>query len=193
MQVRRSIHAAAVIAMLFAWQRAMANPTQEEVFKSIQDNVGAPTDYRNVLLFLSVAAGAIILLAVFGQRRKGDGASKIVNHHGKLLKEITKSVAIRPREIKQLKALCEQTPLPDGEHVRNPLTLVLCPSVLARAVQNPRCKADRRVLQQVLRRSVATANLVQAVSASVVRPVSAKEKARQISPGRPLEKSRALH
>jgi hypothetical protein len=173
-------------------QQTMANPTQEEVFKSIQDGVGSKTDYRMFLVVVSVMAGSIILAALFGQRRKGEVVVKTVNHPGKLLKEIIKLVPIRPREIKQLKTLCEHTPLPEGGSVRSPLTLILCPSVLAKAVQNPRCKADRRVIQQVLRKSVATGNVVQAISASIVRSGAASianEKGRQVAPGRPVRDS----
>jgi hypothetical protein len=189
MQCRRSISAVAALAALAVSRWAAANPTQEEVFKSIQDNVGSTVDYRKFLLFLCVACGAIILLSLFSHRRKREVVPRRVNHHGKLIKEIMKGLAVRPREIKQLKTLAEQTALPNGEFVHNPLTLLLCPSVLIKAVQNPRCKADRRVLQQVLRKSIATAStasVVQAISASISRPgVAVKEKARPVAPGRP--------
>jgi hypothetical protein len=186
MPCRRSISALAALAALSCSRWALATPTQEEVFKSIQDNVGSTADYRKFLLFLCVAGGAIILLSLFSQRRKREVVPKRVNHHGKLIKEITRGLAVRPREIKQLKTLAEHTALPDGESVHNPLTLLLCPSVLMKAVQNPRCKADRRVIQQLLRKSIAMASMAQGVSPSARRPAAApNEKARQVAPGRP--------
>jgi hypothetical protein len=183
---------AALAALTFA-QRASAAPTQEEVFKSIQDNVGSPTDSRKFLLYVCVSGGVFILLALFSQRRQRQVIPRALNNHGKLLKEIMKGVPVRPREIKQLKTLTDQTQVPGGTTVQDPLTLLLCPSVLARAVQNPRCKADRRVLQQVLRKVLMTTPAVPNAAAIPKRPQprASNEKARRASPsGRAVNRPR---
>src|SRR5438552_14098300 len=82
-----------------------AGPTQEEVFKSIQDNVGEPVDLSKFLPFLAAAAGLIVLVAAITQWRKRDVRPKTLNHQGKLLKEILKSLPLKPAELKQLKQL----------------------------------------------------------------------------------------
>jgi len=146
---------AAMLALLGGARIAAAAPTQEEVFKSIQDNVGDSADSGKVLMVLCVGGGFVILLAVFSQRNKREITPRTVNHQGRLLKEIGRGLSIRPKEMKQLKILAEQTSVPGGRTVNSPLTLLLCPSVLMKAVQNPRCKADRRVLQQILRKTIA--------------------------------------
>lgn len=195
MQLRRTLIIFAAFAVLSIARCSVADPpTQEQVFKSIQDNVRSSTDSRNFIVFLCVSGGVIIVLCLFRQREKRDAAPKAMNHHGKLLKEIMKSVPVRPREIKQLRLLAEQTPVPGSDTVHDPLTLLLCPSVLSKAVQNPRSKADRRVLQQVLRKTVMSNPAVSAVPIPGVRrlaPTSkAKEKPRQASPGGALGQRR---
>ena len=43
-------------------------------------------------------AAVIILLALFTQRRKREFATKALNHQGKLLKEVLKTVPLRSAE-----------------------------------------------------------------------------------------------
>ena len=50
---------------------ARGAPTQEEVFRSIQDNVGGTTvDTSKFMPFVLAAVGLILLLIVASQRRK---------------------------------------------------------------------------------------------------------------------------
>lgn len=126
--------------------RALATATQEEVFKSIQDNVGQSADPKKFFAFMAGAAGLILLLAVLSNRKKRQVTPKTLNHHGKLLKEIVKKVDLRPAEIRQLKMLAE------GQKVSSPLTLLLCPSVLAKAVKERPGKVDRKVLMGVAKK-----------------------------------------
>ncbi len=85
----------------------LAAPTQEDVFRSIQTSVDEPSSGGRLLPFLMAGAAVIILLAVFTQRRKREFAPKALNHQGKLLKEVLKSVPLRSAEVKQLKLLAE--------------------------------------------------------------------------------------
>ena len=59
-----------------------------------------------------------------------------------------KTVPLKPKELKQLKLLVEE----GGEPVQSPLTLLLCPSVLARAVKNRPRNVDRAVVAQIVRK-----------------------------------------
>ncbi len=182
---RRVLSIIALLTILLASRCTLADPpTQEEVFKSIQDNVGSSTDSRKFTLYLCVTGGVIILLCLFSQRRKREISPVPLNHHGKLIKEIMKGVPVRPREIKQLKLVAEQTPVPGGDSVHNPLTMLLCPSLLSKAVQNPRSKADRRVLQQVLRKTVMINPAAQAAPGASRRPAPPTANARRAVQGR---------
>ncbi len=121
-------------------------PTQEEVFKSIGDNVGSSTDPKKFFAFLAGVAGLIILLAVLSKRKQRQVTPKTLNHQGKLMKEILRQVDLRPAEIRQLRMLA------DAQDVESPLTLLLCPSMLAKAVKERSGKVDRKVLMSVAKK-----------------------------------------
>src|SRR5205085_877451 len=101
-----------------------ATPTQEDDFKSINDSVGSSVDGTKFFAGLIAAAAIVILLAVLGHRRQRQVVSRILNHQGRLLKEVCRSISLRPAEMRQLKILA------DEQGVCSPLTLLLCPSVL---------------------------------------------------------------
>src|SRR4051794_26309781 len=123
-----------------------ATATQEEVFRSIQDNVGSSTDPKKFFAILLGAAGLIVLLAVLSNRKKREVSPRVLNHQGKLLKEIMKKVDLRPVELRQLKILAE------SQEVSSPITLLLCPSILAKAVKERAGKVDRKVMMGVAKK-----------------------------------------
>src|SRR5215207_10025062 len=55
---------------------APAQPTQEEVFKSIGDSVNEPLDTSRVMAVVAGIGGVIVLLVVVGQRRQRDPKSR---------------------------------------------------------------------------------------------------------------------
>ncbi len=57
-----------------------------------------------------------------------------------------RTVDLRPAEVKQLKMLA------DDQNVSSPLTLLLCPSVLAKAVKAKPGKVDRKIMIAVARK-----------------------------------------
>lgn len=130
---------------------ASAAPTQEDVFRSIQNNVNEPASGAGAMPFLMAAAAVIILLAVFTQRRNRAFSPKAANHQGKLLKEVLKTVPLRSAEVKQLKLLLESSR--EEPRPTNPLTLVLCPTLLTRFMRTAPPKADRNVLEQLARKT----------------------------------------
>src|SRR4051794_32166129 len=79
-----------VVPILFAFYGSVtfAAPTQEDVFKSISDNVGEPTDPKKFVAVLCLLAAIIVLAAVLSQRKKRAILPKVLNHPGKLLKEV---------------------------------------------------------------------------------------------------------
>jgi hypothetical protein len=153
---RLTLHAASVILfLLLSCTLASAKPTQQDVFKSIQDNVNESSDAGvKPILLICAGAGVLGLLALFGRRQTRQATPKPLNHPGKLLKEIMKAVPLKPAELKQLKVVVEESSAGSGEPLQSPLVLVLCPSVLAKVVQARTTRADRRVLGQVLKKTV---------------------------------------
>src|SRR5206468_5284536 len=98
---------ASASAFLIA-KTALAAPSQGDVFRSIKDNVGQSTDPRKLLAFLIGAVAVVALLTVFSHWRKQEVAPKVLNHQGKLLKELSAAVNLKPAELKQLKLLAEE-------------------------------------------------------------------------------------
>jgi uncharacterized membrane protein (DUF106 family) len=145
MRQSRTILAAA-IATLASSAIAWAAPTQEEVFRSINENVGSTVDIDRYMPYILVIVASIILAAVFNHRRQNPGVVKRVNHVGKLVREVARSVHLKSPEVKQLKLMAEE------QKVANPLMLLLCPSVLARAMRTRNPKIDRTIMEQIVRR-----------------------------------------
>jgi hypothetical protein len=140
-----------LVALLAA--PAGAQPTQEEVFKSIGDNVNEPVDSGRVLGVIAGIAGVVVLVAVVGQWRARDGSPKALHHHGKLVKEVLRALPLKGAEVKQLKAIVQDVlPKAGGEAPESPITLLLCPSLLARAAQASPERVDRRLVAGLVKR-----------------------------------------
>jgi hypothetical protein len=133
-----------------------AAPTQEDVLRSISQNVSESSGGGKLLAVVAGGVGIVLLLAVLQQRQQREARPKSVQHPGKLLKEVMKTVPLKPAELKQLKLLVERKRGDEEEpgqvSVENPLTLILCPSVLVRAMRNPPAKVDRKVIAQLARK-----------------------------------------
>lgn len=110
-----------------AWSKA----TQEEVFRSIKESVSSQPASGSLLPFFCAGAGLLILLVLIGNRQREKATPKAVNHAGKLLKEVSKAAGMKPSELKKLKNLAHQAGERQGSPLQSPLTLLLCPSVLA--------------------------------------------------------------
>ena len=143
----------ALIVALYLCSTANAKPTQQDVFKSIEDNVSeSDGSGMKVLLLAMAGVGLLVLVAMFSRRQQRPPAPKSLRSTGKLLKEVRRRVPLKSSEIKQLKAVAEQTSRGDGEPLSSPLVLLLCPSVLAKSAQDPDSRADRKTISQVLRK-----------------------------------------
>jgi len=136
---------------------ASAQPTQEEVFQSIKDNVGpSQTDYSKLLPYVLAGMGLVILLVLVSQRKRQETATpKPLNHQGKLLREVLKTVPLRAAELKQLRMLADAR----EQRLTSPLTLLLCPSLLAQAVHARQAqgskgkgKLDRKAVIELARK-----------------------------------------
>jgi hypothetical protein len=124
---------------------AAAQLRQEDVFKSISENVSGPGDPRPFYAMALVGAGVILLLVVVNHFMKRQARPKVVNHRGKLIKEMLRRLPLRGGEVKQLKLMAAE------QGCDSPLTLVLCPSLMAKGIQE-KGKADKRVVLGVARK-----------------------------------------
>ena len=134
---------------------ADAAPTQDDVLRAISKNIDEPTNSGPMLVaILSVVGGLAIILVIASRREKRVAAPKSLVHQGKLLREVLKAgLPLKPIEIRQLKLLADhQIPGGQEEPLTNPLTLLLCPSLLAKRFKNPPPKLDRKVLAQVVKK-----------------------------------------
>jgi hypothetical protein len=110
-----------------------AQPTQRDVLRSISQNVGESNTSSGSILLMFLAAAMLIALLMISQRKeKKKAAPKALNNQGKLLKEINKSVPIKPAQMRKLKTLADQ------QQCSSPLVLLLCPSILSKAVKDQR-------------------------------------------------------
>jgi hypothetical protein len=123
----------------------LAAVRQEDVFKSISDNVGGSTDPKLFYILALAGAGFVLLMVVINSLKNRQARPRAVNHQGKLLKELLKKVPLKNGEVKQLKAMAAE------QGCDSPLTLVLCPSLLAKGM-NTKGKADKRVVMGVAKK-----------------------------------------
>ena len=127
--------------------------TQDDVFKSIKQNVSESEGggRRLLIVLLGAIALVLMLIALSARRKREESVPRAVNHPGKLLKEISRQVSLRPAELKQLKMLTEAE-RSAGKPIDNPLVLLLCPSALAAAMRSGRAKVDRKVMTTIARK-----------------------------------------
>lgn len=118
----------------------------DEIFKSIQSNLGNTSDPTPYIIGAIATVVVIAALVFFSKRTKREAVAKALNHPGKLIKEMCKAVDLKPAEVRQLKQLAEK------QNVSNPLALLLCPSVLAKAVQEQGARVDRKLLARAIQR-----------------------------------------
>ena len=133
----------------------LAEATQEEVLRSIGKNVGESGDSGRVLAWVAGIGGALVLMIVIGQRRGGGAAGpKPLHSHAKLMKEVLRTVPLKPAELKQLRLLLHESRAGAGEGPvpESPLTLVLCPSVLLKTAQARSDKVNRKVVAGLARK-----------------------------------------
>jgi hypothetical protein len=141
---------------------AFATPSANEVFQSIQKNVGGQTDDdggggKGLAIVIAGGAALIFVLLAGSKIRARRATPQAMHHPGKLMREVLKAVPLKPKEVKQLKLLAEASRRrhEDGapeEGVENPLTLILCPSVLARTLKDRPTNVDRAVVAGVIRK-----------------------------------------
>jgi hypothetical protein len=111
---------------------ARANPSMEDVSKSISSNMDEKVDGRKVIGFLAGFAGLVILMVLINNRQQRKEVPKVTNHQGRLMRELMRSAGLKRSQIRQLKSLSDD--LADrSQPVENLVTLLLCPSLIRKA------------------------------------------------------------
>ena len=142
--------APALFSILYPRTSPLLAATQEEFFRSMQQSVdggSGPTEAGRILMLI-VAGGALVgLVMMLGKRRTRKVVQlRALNNPRKLMKEITRASRVTAGEMRQLKVLAEQ------ESCASPITLLLCPSLLVKGIQQQGSKADRQVLLQLAKK-----------------------------------------
>ena len=61
-------------------------------------------------------------------------------------------LSLKPKELKQLKVVADELSDPESETPINPLVLLLCPSVVAKAMKSDSTEADHKTLRTLLKK-----------------------------------------
>lgn len=126
---------------------ARAAPTLDEVFRSVNESIETPADPTPLFAGLLAIAGVILLVVVWNSRKpRSPRGPAGLNNPSRVTREAARALRLRRSELKQLRAAA------DGMGLESPLTLLLCPSLLASAMKHPEVRADRSVLASVARR-----------------------------------------
>ena len=143
----------AFLAAMMVVSSFAAPMTQEDVFKSIQENVSdsGGGSGKTLLAIVLGFIGLVLILTLYNSREKRQATPQAVNHHGKLLKEISKKFSIRRSELKQLRLLADAEQ-EAGIPIESPLVFLICPSTLANAMRADRVKVDRKVVAGLARK-----------------------------------------
>ncbi|HEX4053791.1 MAG TPA: hypothetical protein VHX86_05965 [Tepidisphaeraceae bacterium] len=125
---------------------ALAAPTPEDVSRSLNQTLDQPVDMSKAVPYLLSALGFVILAILYHFHSQRKTTPRSLNHPGKLTREISRRIALRSVELKQLKILAQE------QQLEHPLTLILCPSALGKAIRTPSPRVDRSVLKQIVQR-----------------------------------------
>jgi hypothetical protein len=112
-----------------------AGITQDQALNSIRQTLGSRVDAMMLLwvaFVVLVVLGGLFYINRWANKR---ASSEGLNHPGKLVKEVSTAVGIKPAELKKLRLLMEQINQNGQNRVKNPMVLLLCPSVLAKAMK----------------------------------------------------------
>jgi hypothetical protein len=102
--------------------RAVATP--EDIERSFNQSMDSAPDYSKLIPWLFLLAGVIAVVVYFNQRQKKEAIQKPLNHPKKLIREVARMAEIDAADMKQLKQKAQEV------GCENPLTLLLCPSLM---------------------------------------------------------------
>jgi hypothetical protein len=108
----------------------LAQTQQEAVLQAMRDSASTETPVWVVWALLGVAAGGIAALVIYQRhqaRKPAEPIRKVMRNSKKLVREVTDSLGLSPAEVRKLEHHAESA------GVENPLTLLLCPSLVKKS------------------------------------------------------------
>lgn len=154
--LRASLAAVAISAAMASLVRA---DDSSDKLKSLFDGVAGKSQEAttgggasHLLAFGMLALGIITILVWYNARSPKPAKVKQVNHSRKLVKQISRQMGMAVDEVRQLKILADIHQRTSGQPLHNPLTLLLCPSLLTTTLNTNDVKIDRQVVSRLARR-----------------------------------------
>jgi hypothetical protein len=111
----------------------LADISQQQAVDSIRQTLGQRVD-THMFIWLAVATAVVVgTLIYFSWRSRRSGRE--LNNQAKLIKEVSQAIGLKPVELKKLRMLVDRLDQPIKSPVRNPMVLLLCPSLLAKTMK----------------------------------------------------------
>ncbi|MDB5327544.1 MAG: hypothetical protein JWM57_3113 [Phycisphaerales bacterium] len=118
---------------MFSLPSLLAATTSDDIFKSMGDTMSSDVNPAQVLAVIAAFVGLCVLVSVFKKRAdRAPRNSNEVNSPTKLMRQLCKEAGLKRSEIRELKKLAAL------QGVENPLTLLLCPSLMQAAIAKRR-------------------------------------------------------
>ena len=117
----------------------------EDVFRSTRESMNQGTTDSHVLPLVVAAIGVVVLLVVLAYRRRREVAPAALNSPRRLLKEVARAAGLKTAEVRQLREIAE------GQKCSSPLTLLLCPSLLAKGLES-RGSKEKKAMNAMTKR-----------------------------------------
>ena len=106
----------------------LAKAKLEDVFRSTRESMTPSIGFGPLVPLLLAAVGLALLLLLLNLRRKRVATPASLNSPKRLMKEVGKTLPMKSGEMRQLRELAESL------NLESPVTLLLCPSLLAKAI-----------------------------------------------------------
>jgi hypothetical protein len=111
----------------------LAAMNQQQAVDSIRQTLGERVD-THMFIWLAVATAVVVGTLVYFSWRSRKSAREL-NNPTKLIKEVSQAIGLKPAEMKKLRMLVEKLDQPAKSATRNPMVLLLCPSLLAKTMK----------------------------------------------------------
>ena len=85
--------------------RLLAKAKIEDVFRSTGEQLNAAPGSRTMTALLLLGLGIVLVLVLINNRLKRQTTPRVLNHHGRLIREVRRKVALRSADLKRLKAI----------------------------------------------------------------------------------------
>jgi hypothetical protein len=102
----------------------------EDVFKSTKENMSQEAGPERLLGLALGVIGVVALLIFLQYRRKAESMAQPLNNQHRLIRDMTRTLALKDAEMRQLQQLAEE------QNCSSPLVLLMCPSLMAKAIAN---------------------------------------------------------